>query len=140
MNFQSVRYELKKEIAEKPKLKILLYWFFFSVFGVIIIKTVIRPKHIQLSESFDFLQGILPNFFAGAMLCVLAFIYSSTFYRVKNAMWQRLIIASLISFLGLTLWEYLQYFMGYPIDYFDILMTAFGNLLTVIIVLALRIK
>lgn len=44
----------------------------------------------------------------------------------------------LFSFLGLTLWEFIQYFMGYPIDYFDILMTAIGNAFTIIILAQLK--
>ncbi|MCB0746519.1 MAG: hypothetical protein KDC52_20250 [Ignavibacteriae bacterium] len=140
MNFQNIRYELKKEMTEKPKLKILLFWFLFSVLGVIIIKSIIRPKHLQLSESFEFLQGTLPNFFASAMIFVLAFVYYGAFYRNKNVVHRRIIFAFLFSFLGLTLWEYVQFFMGYPIDYFDILMTAIGNIFTIVIILLLKIK
>ncbi len=140
MSFKNFRYELKKEIAEKPKLKILIYWVFISALGITIIKTIIRPKHLLLSETFDFLQGTLPNFFAGAMFCALAFVYYSAFYINENSILRRLIFAFLFSFLGLTIWEYIQYFMGYPFDYYDILMTAFGNLLTVIIIILIRIK
>ncbi|MCB9249226.1 MAG: hypothetical protein H6613_12135 [Ignavibacteriales bacterium] len=127
-------------MTEKPKLKILLFWFLFSVLGVIIIKSIIRPKHLQLSESFEFLQGTLPNFFASAMIFVLAFVYYGAFYRNKNVVHRRIIFAFLFSFLGLTLWEYVQFFMGYPIDYFDILMTAIGNIFTIVIILLLKIK
>lgn len=140
MNFQSSRYEVNKERKEKPNLKILSYWAFISVLGIIIIKTIIRPKHYHLSETFDFLQGTLPNFFAGAMLFVLAFVYYRAFYRNENLLIRRLIFAFLFSFLGLTLWEYIQYLMGYSIDYYDILMTAIGNVFTIIMVFALRIK
>ena len=74
------------------------------------------------------------------MFSVLAFVYYGAFSKKQNAIRRRLFFAFLFSFLGLTLWEFIQYFMDYPIDYFDIVMTAFGNLLTIIIILVLRIK
>lgn len=140
MNFRSIRYEIGKERQEKPNLKILLYWTIASFSGVTIVKTIIRPLHLHLSETFDFFQGTLPNFFAGAGFFSLAFVYYRAFYRNVNSLSQRLLFAFILSFLGLTLWEYIQYFMGYPIDYFDILMTAIGNVFTVAIILLIRIK
>jgi hypothetical protein len=140
MSFQNVRYELRKKITEKPKQKILLYWLLHSAFGIVIIKTIIRPRHLHLSETFDFLQGTLPNLFAGAIFCVLAFVNYGAFKKKAYTILRKLIFAFIFSFLGLTLWEYFQYFMGYPIDYFDILMTALGSLLTIILILLLRIK
>jgi len=140
MNFQNIRYDLRKEITEKPKLKILVFWLFFSVFGIITIKTVLRPKHLNLSRPFDFLMGTLPNFFAGAMFCVIAFVYYSALKKKESTLTGRLIFAFLFSFIGLTLWEYIQHFMGYQIDYFDIIMTALGNLLTIIAILLLQIE
>lgn len=140
MNFTTIRYEVRKEVTEKPKMKILLYWLLFSAAGVTIIKTIIRQKHLHLSGSLDFLQGTLPNFFAGAMFCVLAYVYYGAFYKNNNSRWRRLTIAFLFSFSGLTLWEFIQYFMGYPIDYSDILMTASGNIITIALVLLLRIR
>ena len=140
MNFQNIRYEIEKERREKPNLKFLIYWAAISVFGILIITAFIRPKHYQLSETLDFLIGTLPNFFGGAMLYVLAFLYYRPLFRNDNSLIKRIIFAFLFSFLALTLWEYIQYFMGYPIDYFDILMTAIGNLFTIIIIFILRIK
>ena len=140
MNFENIRYEIHKERREKPNLKYLIYWAIISALGIVIIRIVIRPKHYQLSETLDFLQGTLPNFFAGAMFFVLAFLYYRALFRNNNSLIRRIIFAFLFSFLGLTLWEYIQYLMGYPIDYFDILMTAIGNLFTIIIILILRIK
>lgn len=140
MSFLNVRYELRKEISEKPKQKVLLYWLLLSAFGIAIIKTIVRPRHLHLSETFEFLQGTLPNFFAGAIFCVLGFVYYSAFQTYTFSIRRRLLFAFLFSFLGLVSWEYIQYFMGYPIDYYDILMTALGSLLTIIIILILRIK
>jgi len=34
------------------------------------------------------------------------------------------------TFLGLTIWEYAQYFMGFPVDNYDILMSLIGCVLT----------
>ena len=140
MNIQNIRHEIDKERKEKPNLKILNYWATISLLGIIIIKTIIRPRHYHLSEIFDFLLGTLPNFFAGAMFCVLAFIYSRAFYINKKSIIGRLLFAFLFSFLGLTLWEYIQYLMGDPIDFFDIIMTGIGNVFTIIFILLLRIK
>ena len=128
-------------MKEKPNLRILTYWALFSFIGITIIKTVIRPKHYHLSETLAFLQGTLPNFFAGAIFFVLAFVNYRVFFKNKNSFLSRLIFAFLFSFLGLTLWEYIQYLMwGYPIDYFDILMTAIGNIFTIILIFLLKIK
>ena len=140
MNFQNIKYQIHKERREKPNLKYLIYWAIISALGIVIIRIVIRPKHYQLSETLDFLQGTLPNFFAGAMFFVLAFLYYRALFRNNNSLTRRIIFAFLFSFLGLTLWEYIQFLMGYPIDYFDILMTSIGNLFTIIIILILRIK
>jgi len=140
MNFQNIRYEIVKERKEKPNLKILNYWAIISLLGIIIIKTIIRPKHYNLSGIFDFLLGTLPNFFAGAMFFVLAFIYLRAFYRNEKSIIGRLLFAFLFSFSGLTLWEYIQYLMGHPIDFFDIIMTGIGNVFTIILIILLRIK
>jgi glucan phosphoethanolaminetransferase (alkaline phosphatase superfamily) len=140
MNFQNIKNEIDKERKEKPNMKILIYWAFISALGIILIRTVIRPKHYHLSEALIFLQGTLPNFFAGAMFCVLAFVYYKALYKNDNSLLRRFTFAFLFSFFGLTLWEYIQYLMGYPIDYFDILMSGIGNMFTIIIILLLRIK
>lgn len=141
MNFQDIRNEIDKERKEKPKLRILTYWALFSFFGIAIIKMVIRPKHYHLSETLTFLQGTLPNFFAGAIFFVLAFLNYRFLHINKESFLSRLIFAFLFSFLGLTLWEYLQYLIWrYPIDYFDILMTAIGNIITIILIFLLRIR
>ncbi|RXP64656.1 hypothetical protein EC396_01405 [Lutibacter sp. HS1-25] len=140
MNFNNIKYQLAKERKEKPRMRILSYWAIVSFLGIVIIKTIIRPKNLHLSGTFDFLQGTLPNFFAGSGFCVIAFVYFRAFYIHENSLTKRLLFAFLFSFLGLTLWEFIQFFMGYPIDFYDILMTAMGNLLTIIIVVLLKIK
>lgn len=135
-----IKYEIAKERKENPKMKFLSYWAILSFLGVIIIKTVIRPKQLHLSSTFDFLQGTLPNFFAGAGFFVIAFVFYSAFYKNKNSIIRRLTVAFLCSFLGLTLWEFVQYFMGFPIDYLDILMTLWGNLLTIFLIFLLKLN
>lgn len=83
MNFRNIRYEIVKERKEKPKLKILIYWAFLSALGIVLIRIYIRPQHCHLSDTFDFLQGTLPNFFADAMFYVLAFIYFRAFLEMR---------------------------------------------------------
>lgn len=140
MNFNNIKYEIDKERGEKPKMKILSYWAILSFLGIIIIKTIIRPKHFQLSNTFDFLQGTLPNFFAGSGIFVIVFVYYKAFFINKNSITKRIIVAFASSFLGLTIWEFIQYYMGFSIDYFDVLMTALGNLASIIIIVLLRLK
>ena len=140
MNFKNIKYEIDKERKEKPKMRVLSYWAILSFFGVIIIKTIIRPKHLHLSDTFDFLQGTLPNLFAGSGLFVITFVYFRALYNNENSIMKRISFAFAFSFFGLTLWELIQYFMGFPIDYFDILMTGIGNLLSIFLVYLLRIK
>lgn len=140
MNFTNIKYEIDKERNEKPKIKLLLYWALISFLSIIAIKGILRPKHLDISDTFNFLLGTLPNFFAGSGLFVISFIYFKAFYPNENSLKIRLFVAFLISFLGLTLWEVLQYFMGFSIDYYDILMTAFGNLVTISIIFSLRLK
>lgn len=86
MTVEEIRYKFKNEMKEKPEMRILIIWFFFSLLGLIFIKMFIRSGYIQLPDSFDFYQGTL------------------------------------------------------PIDYYDIGMTALGNLITLLIVFVLRIK
>ncbi|MFI1770183.1 hypothetical protein [Thalassobellus citreus] len=121
-------------------MRILEYWAILSFLGIIIIKTIIRPKHFYISDTFDFLQGTLPNFFAGSGLFVLAFVFFRAFFTNQNSIIKRVIFAFTFSFLGLTIWEFTQFFMGFPIDYYDILMTAIGNSFSIIIVLLIRIR
>ncbi|WP_111707405.1 hypothetical protein [Lutibacter citreus] len=139
-NFNSIKYEIDKERNENPKLKILSYWSLFSFVGIIIIKTIIRPKQLHISEFFIFLQGTLPNYFAGAGLFSLAFIFYRAFFSYENSIIKRIVFSFLFSFVGLTMWELVQYFMGYPVDYYDIIMTAIGGVSSIIIVLLIRIK
>ncbi|OCA69922.1 hypothetical protein BBH99_03810 [Chryseobacterium contaminans] len=40
-------------------------------------------------------------------------------------------------FVGLVFWEVIQYFMGSPMDIYDILMTASGCILTAVFILTL---
>ncbi|WP_372776765.1 hypothetical protein [Mangrovibacterium sp.] len=140
MNLKSIRYEIRKETKEKPLLKVLLGWVFLSFLGIAVIKTVIRPRHLQLSETLDFLQGTLPNFFAATMFSALAFVYYPAFFKSYNRLNCRLTFALVFSFFGLTSWEFIQYFMGYPIDYFDLIMTALGSSATILLILLLRLK
>lgn len=121
-------------------MKILLYWAMLSFLGVIIIKTIIRPNHFQLSNTFNFLQETLPNFFAGSGVFVIAFVYYKAFYINKNSITKRIIVAFASSFLGLTTWEFIPYYMGFSIDYYDVLMTGLGNLVSILIIVLLRLK
>ena len=80
MNFKNIKYEIDKERQEKPKIKILSYWAMLSFLGIIFIKTVITPKHLQMSVTLQFLKGTLPNFF----VCLRIFFIFSNNHILKH--------------------------------------------------------
>lgn len=129
MNLREIILATRKEIKENSQYKSILYWTLCSFIGVMAIKTI-RFKHLHLSPIANFLQGTLPNFFAGTGICSLIFIYYRTFQPKKNNLTERIFFSGIFSFAGLTLWEIIQWFMGYSIDIFDIGMTALGCILT----------
>ena len=139
MNLKGIQSEIDKERKENPKIKLLIYWAVLSLLGITIIKTVIRPNNYHFSRSFDFLQGTLPNFFAGAMMFVAGYIIYRGVLGKKVVKNRRILFAFLFSFCGLVLWEIIQFYMGYPIDLYDIIMTAIGNLLTIVIIRIFKI-
>lgn len=103
------------------------------------IKVYLKPKKIFSNNSlFDYLQGILPNFFATTGICSLIFFYLNMFYGLKRD--KCILLAISFTFIGLSLWEFIQYSMGYPIDLNDIQMTVLGCILTVIFIKLINIQ
>ena len=126
-----------KSNRKDPKHRIISLWAGLSIVSVILIQRIIRPSHFKLSAFENFLQGTLPNFFSATGLCAIAFLYYKLFVcseHTKNELLKRLIFASFFAFIGLTLWELIQYFIGFPVDYADILMTAIGCIVTSIFI------
>jgi hypothetical protein len=116
---------------------ILCIYTLLSMFAVSFIKLYIRNQHFELHGILDYLQGTLPNFFAATGICSIIFSYANLLS--KTGTYKRtLLYASIFTFAGLTAWEYIQYFMGYPIDYHDILMSFIGCIITIGFVLFLK--
>lgn len=132
--------EIEKASKKDKQSKIITIWVILSFLGVIVVKIVVRPMHLNLSTFGKFLQGTLPNFLASSGYCALAFLYYELLFKTDKeniSVTKKLFFASIFSFIGLTLWEIIQHFMGYSIDYEDILMTALGSLTTCIFILAI---
>lgn len=129
MTFEEIKKEIKLEIKTDKKVKAIWYWGLFSMIGVFILKWI-RARHMNLSEVQDFLQGTLPNFFAATGICASVFIFYKLFFRVDASSSKKLIFSTLFTFFGLILWEVVQYFMGSPMDIYDMLMTTLGCILT----------
>lgn len=129
---------LKAYMSTKSKTIIIISGL-ISVLMILAIKDLIRPMHLHLSDAGKFLQGTLPNFFAATGLTCIIFSSIKSLQLFPNK--QNAIIiygTSLFVFAGLTLWEFVRFWFGQiPIDYYDILMTLFGCVLTVIFLMAL---
>lgn len=129
MTFNEIKKEIKLEIKTDKKVKAIWYWGLFSMIGVFLLKWI-RARHMHLSETQDFLQGTLPNFFAATGICACLFIFYRLIFRTHASFKKKLLFATLFTFFGLILWEVIQYFMGSPMDIYDILMTTLGCILT----------
>ncbi len=122
--------DLNQSIKQDSKGKTISFFGLLSFLSVMLIRAVIRPSHFHLPPVGMFLQGTLPNFFAATGFCALAFLYHKLFFGANSnvSLAKKLLFATLFSLIGLALWEIIQYFLGFPIDYYDLLMTAAGNL------------
>jgi len=127
----------KKTKTEKQIHLILCMYVLLSFFAVSFIKLYIRSRNFELNATLDYLQGTLPNFFAATGICGLIFLYANLLNKTGTYK-RKLLYAAVFTFAGLTSWEYIQYFMGYPIDYHDILMSFIGCIITVGFVLILK--
>ena len=139
MNYIEKLIEVQKKQSKEEKLMhiILCIYAVLSFLAVSFIKVYVRNQHFELNTTFDYLQGTLPNFFAATGICSLIF-YFANLLRKTGAYKHKLLFASVFTLTGLTSWEYIQYFMGYPIDYHDILMSFIGCIITVCFVLLLK--
>lgn len=119
--------------SKRKESLILSLYSLFSMLAVSFIKVYLRPKKVFSNDPlFDYLQGTLPNFFAATGICSLIFFYLNMFSGLKRD--KCILFAVSFTFIGLSLWEFIQYTMGYPMDLNDILMTALGCILTVIFI------
>ena len=139
MNYLEKFFEAQKKQSKTEKLinLILCIYVLVSFLAISIIKTYIRDQHFELSVTLDYLQGTLPNFFAATGICGLIFYYANLLSKTGTYK-RKLLYAAIFTFAGLTSWEYIQYFMGYPIDYHDILMSFIGCIITIGFVLLLK--
>jgi len=93
---------------------------------------ILRHDVSAYSPGFKYLLGIAPNF--GAALAILFGIeiyYTILIKKSKviDSNPKEFGLIALVTFLGLSLWELLQFvFWAYPIDVYDILATAVGIL------------
>jgi len=139
MNNIEKLFEFQKKQSETEKLIhiILCIYVLLSFLAISFIKLYVRNQHFELNAALDYLQGTLPNFFAATGICGLIFFYANLLN--KTGIYKRkLLYAAVFTFAGLTSWEYIQYFMGYPIDYHDILMSFMGCIITVSFVFVLK--
>ena len=127
----------KQSKPEKLVHRILCIFSVLSFLAVSFIKTYIRSQHFELNATLDYLQGTLPNFFAATGICGLIIIYANLLSKTGTYK-RKLLCAFVFTFAGLTSWEYIQYFMGFPIDYNDILMSFTGCIITIGFVLILK--
>lgn len=139
MKFRDAVQGVKADMQSNSGVKAIAIWSVVSFLMVAAIKTS-RGHHFHLSPMFSFMQGTLPNFFAATGITSWAFMYYRIFPFSISKLLPRILLASLFAFAGLTLWEVIQYFMGYAMDINDIAMTAVGCILTsVFIYLALKL-
>ena len=120
----------KQSKTEKIIHIILCIYILLSFLFVSFVKFYIRNQHLELNATLDYLQGTLPNFFAATGICGLIFFYANLLNKTSTYK-RKLLYAFVFTFAGLTSWEYIQYFMGYPIDYNDILMSFIGCIITI---------
>ena len=123
MNYIEKLFEVQNKQSKAGKIIhiILCIYAVLSFLAVSFIKLYVRNQHFELNATLDYLQGTLPNFFAATGISSV--IFCNPYLRSKvDTYKRRLIYASAFTFSGLTSWEYIQYFMGYPIDYNDIIM------------------
>jgi TRAP-type C4-dicarboxylate transport system permease small subunit len=139
MNYIEKLFEIQKKQPKTEKLihVILCIYTLLSILAVCFIKLYVRRQHFELNTTLDYLQGTLPNFFAATGICGVVFFYANLLSKTGTYK-RKLLYAFVFTFVGLTSWEYIQYFMGYPIDYHDILMSFIGCIITVGFVLILK--
>ena len=139
MNSIEKLFETPKKQPKMDKLIhiILCIYTLLSFLAVCFIKLYVRKQSFELNTILDYLQGTLPNFFAATGICGLIFFYTNLLSKADTYR-RKLFYSAVFTFAGLTSWEYIQYFMGYPIDYNDILMSFIGCIITIGFVLILK--
>ena len=130
--------KVRQYIRSNKELRIISNLGIVSILFIILIKGIIRPMHIHFSIVGTILQGVLPNFFAASGFSAFLFIQISFFLFTKssrNVIPKSLLSALILPFLVLVSWEYIQFFIWQcPIDYLDILASALGSGLIIILI------
>lgn len=129
-----------------PRFKALLTqlspWACITVLGCICL-TLIDLWRDQGHTDFIFLRGVLPNLIAVPTM-VFGFMlfrfpnrgpYSEERSEAQNTLFRQLLITLT---LGIIFWEFLQLSGNLVFDYFDLLATLIGCLVTLVLYLALR--
>ncbi|CEJ71061.1 hypothetical protein [Chryseobacterium oranimense] len=129
MTFNEIKKEIQLEIKTNKKVRSIWYWGLFSMTAVFVLKWI-RARHMNLSGVQDFLQGTLPNFFAATGICASLFIFYKLIFFTDTSFTKKLAFSTLFTFFGLAAWEVIQYYMGSPMDIYDILMTISGCVMT----------
>lgn len=128
-------------IRNYKELRIIVFLGIASFLFIIIIKGIVRPLHMEYSMVGTILQGVLPNFFAASGFSAFSFIYITFFLfkrKANNVISKAIFLSLTLPFLVLFIWEYLQFFIWqYPIDYQDIIASAFGSGIIVILLIFL---
>ena len=128
---------------EKDKLRftILIFWEITLMIGVAYIQYILRPQKLNLSTTGIFLQGTLPSLFGASGYLALFFVFhkvlksNSNNYKLINSV----VFAFLLTFGGLTFWELIRTVI-YPFDFYDIIMTFLGCLISLLLISVLYFK
>ncbi|MDR2703656.1 MAG: hypothetical protein LBB58_04885 [Cellulomonadaceae bacterium] len=105
----------------------LLIVCFASALGIFAIRLIRSYSISEFGVIGNFLVGTLPNFFAATLYTSAIFNLIDNFGFLKSV-GQRILLAALAAIAGLVIWEVVQLLMGYPIDIYDIVMSALGAL------------
>lgn len=82
MSFAEIKDEIKLQIRHDKKYKYVWSWALVSIICVFALKWF-RYRHFELSPTVDFLQGVLPNFFAATTFTGI-FFYYKLIYRIAS--------------------------------------------------------
>jgi hypothetical protein len=99
-----------------------------SALGIFAIRLIRSNLSGEFGSVGSFLIGTLPNFF-GATLYTSAIFNISDRIGFLTTLGKRIAFSAGFALAGLTLWEIIQRQMGYPIDLYDIVMSALGAVL-----------
>lgn len=104
--------------------------FFLLGMFLILLTHLVRPHLDRSHRTVVFVFGVLPNFAAAFSLPFLAIVLEGLAPRLRLhsiGLNRRFIVAWAFTFVGLTAWEAVQYWLWkYPFDPNDVLASGFG--------------